>query len=510
MAPLESLGRTKSAPVSSGFDDFDDLLNAPTRTSKKSSKSKKGSKKKSSSKKKFNIDDSDDFGSPASKASSGPLSPFGDSFEHDVFGGIEPPRGTGAADLDDSILGGLLSGPSKAPPRGMTRAKTSGSILGDSKAPELPGPSFSTKDKYSSSSPEKKFTAAPVEDDDFFPPPSSRRAATASESTMPSSTRSTASTEGGRPGMSSFSSVPNIDRDGTDTGPSSARSTRPGMTKHSSITSFAPDTDELSMDFDIDSLLPEGTNAVGRPPTNAGRKNAHVAKDPWSDDNDGDKLGSSLDKKDSSVSLGRPQPDQRGTTAPVTTSSRGLGARGPATTTAASAAAASSHWNDDIGDDDFDVDALLPDNEPSMRPGKSTSTSSAASVRFSPDTNKRPTTTVNSRDIGNESPQTLPSAAPLSRGRSAPASTASARGRTDSSLESPDRLTEPLPDMQQPHSRSSSPLVVSGRPSTGSPTHAEAPPAETVKRQQSTEDDVDIGFMPSFLDPSREPPRGRR
>lgn len=510
MAPLESLGRTKSAPVSGGFDDLDDLLNAPSRTSKKS-KSKKVSKKKGSSKKKFNVDDSCDFGSPASKgSSSGPLSPnLGDSFEHDAFRGIEPPRGTGAADLDDSILGGLFSGPSKAPMRGVTRAKTSGSLLGGSNAPSSPGSTFITKDKYRSDSAGSPLAPKSYKnDDDFIPAPTNSRAAatatTSLESTIPAASTSTSSAGNTRPSMRSFSSVPNIDR--TSDGPSSAR-TRPSMTKHSSITSFATDADELSMDFDIDSLLPGSSNTVDRPPTNAGRKQAQVAKDPWSDD---------LDTESFPSTLTQPRHAQRSTTAPAQSSStRGQDERVvPASTT--SAGASSTRWNDDINDDDFDVDALLPDNEPSMhRHSKSVSSSSTASVHFSPDVTKPRTS--DSRNREGESPQTLPTAAPLSRGRSAPVpSISTAKGVTDSS-ESPERntgssgaTTEQLPNMQQPRSRSSSPLVVGGQSAADSPPHAAPAPSDMTKRQAPTEDEVDIGFMPSFLDPNRDPPRGRR
>jgi hypothetical protein len=86
-------------------------LDAPV--SKKSTKSKtKKVKKKSNSRRSFDSDQSHDFDEPDSPG--GALSPhYGNSMEKDDFMKMDLPRGVGDGDLDDSILGGLMGGPSK-------------------------------------------------------------------------------------------------------------------------------------------------------------------------------------------------------------------------------------------------------------------------------------------------------------------------------------------------------------------------------------------------------------
>jgi hypothetical protein len=110
MAPLTAVGG-KKANIHSGFDDFDDLLAAPTTKNTKKSKSKsKKTKKKSSQRKSFDSDQSYDLDEPDSPG--GALSPHY-SMERDDFLKMDLPRGVGDGDLDDSILGGLMGGPPK-------------------------------------------------------------------------------------------------------------------------------------------------------------------------------------------------------------------------------------------------------------------------------------------------------------------------------------------------------------------------------------------------------------
>lgn len=120
MAPLTSVNNKKSSTISSGFDDFDDLLDAPIRNNKKNNKNNKSnnnnkkSKKKTGRGKNFDLDQSyDNFDEPDSPG--GILSPnYGNSMEKDEFLKMDLPRGVGDGDLDDSILGGLMGGPPKA------------------------------------------------------------------------------------------------------------------------------------------------------------------------------------------------------------------------------------------------------------------------------------------------------------------------------------------------------------------------------------------------------------
>jgi hypothetical protein len=102
----------KAASKIGGFDEFDDLLDAPV--SKKTNKSKnKKVKKKSNNRRGFDSDQSNDnFDEPDSPG--GALSPhYGNSMEKDDFLKMDLPRGVGDGDLDDSILGGLMGGPSR-------------------------------------------------------------------------------------------------------------------------------------------------------------------------------------------------------------------------------------------------------------------------------------------------------------------------------------------------------------------------------------------------------------
>lgn len=116
MAPLASVTGKKST-LSSGFDEFDDLLDAPVSSKNNSKKNKtknKKSKKKSNSRKSYDSDDQsyDNLDEPDSPG--GTLSPhYGNSMERDEFLKIDMPRGVGDGDLDDSILGGLMGGQPK-------------------------------------------------------------------------------------------------------------------------------------------------------------------------------------------------------------------------------------------------------------------------------------------------------------------------------------------------------------------------------------------------------------
>ena len=284
MAPLASLDRTTSVPSSGGFDDFDDLLNASSRPSTKKSKSKSSVKrnKKSSSKKKFNVDDSGDFGSPASGgALHSPLSPnLGDSFDNDVFSGINPPRGTGTADLDDSILGGLLGGPSK-PTRGVARAKTSGDVLGDAADKDPPAPMWSARGGGSGSISKAGGAdgVSGVDKGEESPLPASD--SSASRSVPETSTRA-------RPSLGRFQSVPNLGREEGGRSAGSSMGERAPMAKHSSVRGFGGDREEgsLDLDLDLDALLPDSSQAEAqRPPTNAGRR--RNAKDSWPSEEEG-------------------------------------------------------------------------------------------------------------------------------------------------------------------------------------------------------------------------------
>jgi hypothetical protein len=111
MAPLTAVGG-KKANIHSGFDDFDDLLDAPVKNTKKGkSKSKKVKKKSNNQRKSFDSDQSYDLDEPDSPG--GALSPHY-SMERDEFLKMDLPRGVGDGDLDDSILGGLMGGPPKS------------------------------------------------------------------------------------------------------------------------------------------------------------------------------------------------------------------------------------------------------------------------------------------------------------------------------------------------------------------------------------------------------------
>jgi hypothetical protein len=137
-----STGRGGGSKKSSGFDDFDDLLDAPVKkTTNKSSKGKKG-KKKSSSRKSFDSDQSyDDPDSPG-----GGLSPhYGNSFEKDDFLKMDLPRGVGEGDLDDSILGGLMGGPPKAS-KSLVRTNPVTETTNTSKPSSIPNYSETKKD----------------------------------------------------------------------------------------------------------------------------------------------------------------------------------------------------------------------------------------------------------------------------------------------------------------------------------------------------------------------------
>ena len=221
--------------------------------------------------------------------------------------------------------------------------------------------------------------------------------------------------------------------------------------------------------------------------------------------------GKLIDDDDLFLPSPRPLAGQRSAPLASGAPQQGLG---PRSASVSGKPAASNKWDDDI-DDDFDVDALLPDNE-SARPPKS-SAASAASVHFSPDTfSSRSAALGSSSARGRVSPETdslispaLPSNAAATASATEPENSTRLQVAPVPDTEKEESGEPALALQQQAESRSSS-LSLSVRPATtgGSGGH----PREGLSKEGSGngDDDIDIGFMPSFLDPDREPPRGRR
>jgi len=398
MEPLAPVNSKKSAPVTGGFDSFDDILDAPTRPVKKSSKGKSKKKKKGSSKKKMDMEQSLDNVDM-------PLSPdFGDSLDREAFAGLEAPKNIGASDLEDSILG-LLGGPE--PSKGLTRPRTTASAghATEDKPSTRPSTGGPRSTKYAD---DEVNSAAPTY--------SARREADAEANPTP-------------------------------------------MTAHDP---------EMSLDLDIDSLLPNdaGSMDVSRPLTHPGRR--RPVRD-WTADEDTPSARTNTGGNSTGMQDGGLLDGEEGAlagTAPLAPSRSTRPSTGRPTTS--SAVPATAPMTDDMDDFDFDVDALLPESAP-LRPSKSAPGPTASSSSN--------THMVRSHSQGSETevPGPLPG---ISRSRSGSRS-ASPDKHADSDAHNPLKTTE-----------------------------NEATEKSGVE-SKNNEDDVDIGFMPSFLETGREG-RGRR